>query len=86
MNRYGQLVYKYLKNNKKRTVSTILGVVMSAILIFGVINIIFCQLQKGIENAREMYNFDAVFYKLGENDAKVIQNYPGVAVSYTGWL
>ncbi|MBP3327225.1 MAG: ABC transporter permease [Coprococcus sp.] len=84
MNRYGQLVYKYLKNNKKRTVSTILGVVMSAILIFGVINIIFCQLQKGIDNAKEMYNFDAVFYNLGENDAKVIQNYPGVAVSYTG--
>lgn len=84
MNRYGQLVYKYLKNNKKRTVSTILGVVMGAILIFGVINIVFCQMQKGIDNAREMYNFDAVFYNLGENDAKVIQNYPGVETSYTG--
>ncbi|MBP3327226.1 MAG: ABC transporter permease [Coprococcus sp.] len=84
MNRYGQLVYKYLKNNKKRTVSTILGVVMGAILIFGVINIVFCQIQKGLDNAKEMYRFDAVFYNLGENDAKVIQNYPGVKTSYPG--
>lgn len=84
MDKYGQLVYKYLKNNKKRTVSTILGVVMSAILIFGVVNIVFCQIQKGLDNAKELYRFDAVFYNLGENDAKVIQNYPGVETSYTG--
>ncbi|MGN0394295.1 MAG: FtsX-like permease family protein [Coprococcus sp.] len=84
MERYGQLVYRYLKNNKKRTVSTILGVVMGAFLIFAVLNIVFCNIASGLDNARKIYNFDAVFYNLSPSGVKTIQNYPGVDKSYTG--
>ncbi len=84
MERYGQLVYKYLKNNKKRTVSTILGVAMGAILIFAVLNIVFCNIKSGLDNARNAYQFDAVFYNLSQTGVNTVMNSPDVAAAYIG--
>lgn len=84
MKKYEQIVWKYLKGNKKRTVSTMFGVAFGALMIFAVINITFCLIQQKIENAEQIYNFDAIFYELSEEQAEVIENYPGVETVYGG--
>lgn len=86
MNKYGQIVYKYLKNNKRRTIATMIGIVFSAMLIFGVVNIIFCGIKKGIDNAESIYKYDAIFYNITDGDLEAIENYPGVEKVYTGGL
>lgn len=86
MHKYEQLVGKYLKGNKKRTIFTMFGVAFGALLIFAVINITFCTIRQGILNAEQVYRFDAVFYGLSEEEKTEIENYPGVETVYGGAL
>lgn len=84
MKKYEQIVWKYLKGNKKRTISTMFGVAFGALLIFAVINMTFCMIRSGILYAEEVFNFDAVFYEVPEDQVDVIKNYPGVEAVYGG--
>lgn len=86
MKKYEQLVWKYLISNKKRTISTILGVAFGALLIFAVMNITFSLMDQGLKNAEKIYYFDAVFYNLTDEQAEAIKNYPGVETTYDGGI
>lgn len=84
MDRYEQLVGKYIRYNKKRTLSTIVGVAFGAFLIFAVFNITFCLIKKGRDNAERIYNYDVVFYGLEEGQADIIKKHVGVENAYDG--
>ena len=79
---YKQLTGKYLKVNKKRSILTIIGIVLSVALI-STIGLFFNGIQEAeIESAKNQYgSFHLIFTKVDENLASKIMSNPKVSKS-----
>lgn len=82
INSYKQITNKYLKTNKKRTILTVVGVILSVALISS-IGLFFNGLQQaGIDNAKKSTgSYHAAISKIDENIASKITNNPKVSRS-----
>ncbi|MFL0270022.1 ABC transporter permease [Candidatus Clostridium radicumherbarum] len=82
INSYKQITNKYLKSNKKRTILTVVGVILSVALISS-IGLFFNGLQQaGIDNAKKSTgSYHAAISKIDENIASKITNNPKVSRS-----
>ena len=82
MNLYTTLTLRYLKENKKRTIVTIIGIILSTALICGIGNIyesfMDYQIRKTIENDGD---FHATFYDIKKDDLDYITKSAGITKS-----
>ena len=82
MNLYTSLTLRYLKENKKRTIVTIIGIILSTALICGIGNIyesfMDYQIRKTIENDGD---FHATFYDIKKSDLDYITKSAGLTKS-----
>lgn len=62
MKLYWQLAIKYLRYNIRRTVVTLIGVIISATFMFGILNTMFCSLNDERRMVRLQYGYEAIFY------------------------
>ena len=73
MNLYTSLTIRYLKENKRRTLVTIIGIILSTALICGIGNICMSLLDYEIRSAiSSNSDFYASFYDLNKKDALVV--------------
>ncbi|MDY2737016.1 ABC transporter permease, partial [Intestinibacter sp.] len=73
MNLYTSLTIRYLKENKRRTLVTIIGIILSTALICGIGNICMSLLDYEIRSALSSNSdFYASFYDLNKKDALVV--------------
>ncbi len=72
MKDFKQLAGKYLAYNKKRTMLTILGVALSAMILFVLINTIMSLYITGRNGARDKVKYEAVFLCDSETEAKEV--------------
>lgn len=85
MRSYGELALKYLGQQKKRTLLTILGLVLSTALITGTGTIILSVKKQLIKNVIEQTgHYHVAFKNIGKEEAKIIRNHMSVAQSCTG--
>ena len=82
MNLYTSLTLRYLKENKRRTIVTIIGIILSTALICGIGNIFVSlmdhQIRETIANDGE---FHATFYDIKNDDISTITNSAGISKS-----
>ena len=82
MNLYTSLTLRYLKENKRRTIVTIIGIILSTALICGIGNISVSlmdhQIRETIANDGE---FHATFYDIKKDDISTITNSAGISKS-----
>ena len=82
MNLYTSLTLRYLKENKRRTIVTIIGIILSTALICGIGNIFVSlmdhQIRESIANDGE---FHATFYDIKKDDISTITNSAGISKS-----
>ena len=82
MNLYTSLTLRYLKENKRRTIVTIIGIILSTALICGIGNISVSlmdhQIRETIANDGE---FHATFYNIKKDDISTITNSAGISKS-----
>ena len=82
MNLYTSLTLRYLKENRKRTIVTIIGIILSTALICGIGNIyesfMDYQIRKTIENDGD---FHATFYDIKKDDLDYITKSAGLTKS-----
>lgn len=82
MNLYTSLTLRYLKENKRRTIVTIIGIILSTALICGIGNIFVSlmdhQIRETIANDGE---FHATFYDIKKDDISTITNSAGISKS-----
>lgn len=62
MKLYWNLAIKYLRFNVRRTVITLIGVIISATFMFGILNTMFCSLNDERRMIRLQYGYEAIFY------------------------
>ncbi|MEG0453704.1 MAG: hypothetical protein RR558_11605, partial [Coprobacillus sp.] len=79
MNLYSSLTLRYLKENKKRTIVTIVGIILSTALICGIGNIFESlmdfQIRKTVESSG---SFHATFNDIEKEDVKLITKSAGL--------
>jgi len=80
MNLYTSLTFRYLKQNKKRTIVTIIGIILSTALICGIGNIynsfMDYQIRKTVEREGD---FHATFYDVQKKDVSKITKSAGIS-------
>lgn len=80
MNLYTSLTFRYLKENKKRTIVTIIGIILSTALICGIGNIynsfMDYQIRKTVESNGD---FHATFYNVQQKDFSKITKSAGIS-------
>ena len=85
MKDYGALAGRYLKQQKKRTILTVLGVILSTALITGTGTIILSVKNQLVKNViAETGNFHVAFKDIGNDQARIIRNHLSVSRSCTG--
>ncbi len=85
MTQYGQLAGKFLKNQKKRTILTISGVILSVALITGTGTIIESIKQMTIERTiRDVGNFHICFKDISRKQAEIVKNHIDIEKSSFG--
>ncbi|SHF13032.1 ABC transporter permease [Clostridium fallax] len=75
MNNYSQITWKYLKNNKKRTVLTIIGIVL-AVSLFSAIGTFFYSFKDNIIKIErnKSGNYEVVYKNINSENLKKIEN------------
>lgn len=82
MNLYTSLTLRYLKENKRRTIVTIIGIILSTALICGIGNIFVSLMDHQIrETIASDGEFHATFYDIKKNDISTITNSAGISKS-----
>ncbi|MCI9061103.1 ABC transporter permease [Romboutsia sp.] len=82
MNLYTSLTLRYLKENKRRTVVTIIGIILSTALICGIGNIFVSLMDHQIRGTiASDGEFHATFYDIKKNDINTITNSVGISKS-----
>lgn len=82
MNLYTSLTLRYLKENKKRTIVTIIGIILSTSLICGIGNIFESFMDYQIrETIADKGAFHATFYDIKKDDIDTITKSAGIAKS-----
>ncbi|MEG1016146.1 MAG: hypothetical protein RSE45_04400, partial [Bacilli bacterium] len=79
MNLYTSLTLRYLKENKKRTIVTIIGIILSTSLICGIGNIFESFMDYQIrETIADKGAFHATFYDIKKDDIDTITKSAGI--------
>lgn len=82
MNLYTSLTLRYLKENKRRTIVTIIGIILSTALICGIGNIFVSLMDHQIRGTiASDGEFHATFYDIKKNDINTITNSVGISKS-----
>lgn len=82
MNLYTSLTLRYLKENKRRTIVTIIGIILSTALICGIGNISVSLMDHQIiETIANDGEFHATFYYIKKDDISTITNSAGISKS-----
>ena len=82
MNLYTSLTLRYLKENKRRTIVTIIGIILSTALICGIGNISVSLMDHQIiETIANDGEFHATFYDIKKDDISTITNSAGISKS-----
>ena len=82
MNLYTSLTLRYLKENKRRTIVTIIGIILSTALICGIGNISVSLMDHKIrETIANDGEFHATFYDIKKDDISTITNSAGISKS-----
>ncbi len=82
MNLYTSLTLRYLKENKKRTIVTIIGIILSTALICGIGNIFESFMDYQIrETIADNGNFHATFYDIKKENLDTITKSTGISKS-----
>ncbi|RDY24678.1 ABC transporter permease [Romboutsia maritimum] len=82
MNLYTSLTLRYLKENKKRTIVTIIGIILSTSLICGIGNIFESFMDYQIrETIASKGDFHATFYDIKKDDLDIITKSAGISKS-----
>ena len=80
MNLYSSLTLRYLKENKKRTIVTIVGIILSTALICGIGNIFESLMDYQIRETIESYgSFHATFDDIKKEDTNLITKSAGIS-------
>ncbi|WP_250675190.1 FtsX-like permease family protein [Paraclostridium ghonii] len=83
MNLYYSLTLRYLKQNKKRTIVTIIGIILSTSLICGIGNMVESFIDYQIREAiADMGDYHAMFHNVKKDDLNIITNSAGVSKSF----
>lgn len=84
MNNYKTLAIRYLKMNKKRSLITILGVVITTVILFTILNLGLCFLLAQREKEREIENYEIVLMTRTEEQINQILADERVKSAYVG--
>lgn len=82
MKNYRDLSLRYIKTQKRRTVLTIIGIILSVSLITGVQILYTSMLDYWERDAKENGNYHGYFYDVDYDKASRIKNYTGVESAY----
>lgn len=83
MNLYYSLTLRYLKQNKKRTIVTIIGIILSTALICGIGNMVESFIDYQIrETIADKGDYHAMFYNVKKDDLDIITNSAGLSKSF----
>ena len=78
-----KLIFKDLQLNKKRTIVTIIGIILSTALICAVAGMVTSVQKTLVENAKkDDGNYHVTLYDVPKNDIKVLQNNRNVEQTY----
>lgn len=70
MKSYLQIVFKYFQNNRRRTVITMVGIIISAIFMFALVDALVCMLHHERKVMREIMGYEAIFLNATEGQAE----------------
>lgn len=82
MKNYKDLSLRYIKTQKRRTVLTIIGIILSVALITGVQILYGSMLDFWERDAKKAGNYHGFFYDLNYENASRIKNYTGIESAY----
>lgn len=83
MNLYYSLTLRYLKQNKKRTIVTIIGIILSTSLICGIGNMVESAIDYQTREAiADMGNYHAMFHNMKKDNVGIITNSAGLSKSF----
>lgn len=83
MNLYYSLTLRYLKQNKKRTIVTIIGIILSTALICGIGNMVESFIDYQIrETIADKGDYHAMFHNVKKDDLDIITNSAGLSKSF----
>lgn len=83
MNLYYSLTLRYLKQNKKRTIVTIIGIILSTALICGIGNMVESFIDYQIrETIADKGDYHAMFHNVKKDDLNIITNSAGLSKSF----
>lgn len=83
MNLYYSLTLRYLKQNKKRTIVTIIGIILSTSLICGIGNMVESAIDyQTREVIADMGDYHAMFHNVKKDNVDIITNSAGLSKSF----
>ncbi|MGL5641637.1 MAG: ABC transporter permease, partial [Paraclostridium sp.] len=83
MNLYYSLTLRYLKQNKKRTIVTIIGIILSTSLICGIDNMVESAIDYQVREAiADKGDYHAMFHNVKKDDVDIITNSAGLSKSF----
>lgn len=83
MNLYYSLTLRYLKQNKKRTIVTIIGIILSTSLICGIGNMVESAIDYQVrEVIADMGDYHAMFHNVKKDNVDIITNSAGLSKSF----
>lgn len=83
MNLYYSLTLRYLKQNKKRTIVTIIGIILSTSLICGIGNMVESAIDYQTREAiADMGDYHAMFHNMKKDNVDIIINSAGLSKSF----
>lgn len=83
MNLYYSLTLRYLKQNKKRTIVTIIGIILSTSLICGIGNMVESVIDHQVrEVIADKGDYHAMFHNVKKDDVDIITNSAGLSKSF----
>lgn len=83
MNLYYSLTLRYLKQNKKRTIVTIIGIILSTSLICGIGNMVESFIDYQVREAiADKGDYHAMFHNVKKDDVDIITNSAGLSKSF----
>lgn len=79
MKSYLQIAFKYLQNNRRRTVITMVGIVISAVFMFALLDALICLLHYSRNEIREELGYEAVFFEVTESQMEQMKKEYNIA-------
>lgn len=84
MEHYGQIVWRYLKKDRKRGRITIFGTIMVVSVLFAILNLGICKVLQIRENIRQEQNYEVVFLTENREQIQTISQDKRIKDAYVG--